>query len=62
MAYYTRLHNDANVITLSAKYTPESELKEILEKFISTEFEGGRHSGRVDKIREAEGDCLPSES
>lgn len=62
MAYYTRLHNDANVITLSAKYTPESEIREILEKFVSTEFEGGRHTSRVNKIREAEGNCLPSDS
>ena len=55
MAYLTRLHNDANVLTLAAKYTPEDQLEEIITKFIETEFEGGRHAARVEKIRSAEG-------
>lgn len=54
MAYYTRLHNDANVMTLSGKYTPESELEEAVKNFISTEFEGGRHTNRVNKVRAEE--------
>lgn len=56
MAYLTRLHNDANVLTLAAKYTPEDDLREILEAFLTTEFEGGRHVPRVDKIMAAEND------
>ncbi len=54
MAYYTRLHNNANVLTLSSKYTNESELKEIIDAFLSTDFEGGRHIQRVEKIIKAE--------
>ena len=54
MAYYTRLHNDANVLTLSDKYTPKDQLEEILKTFLETEFEGGRHIARIKKIDEAE--------
>lgn len=54
MAYFTRLHNDANVLTLAAKYTPEKDLREIVKKFIETDFEGGRHEARLDKIKQAE--------
>lgn len=61
MAYYTRLHNDANVISLSAKYTPEEEIESILDKFLETEFEGGRHAARVDKIRREEENCSPAD-
>lgn len=57
MAYLTRSHNDANVLTLSAKYTPESEIEPAVENFLTTAFEGGRHTARVDKIKNAEGDC-----
>lgn len=54
MAYMTRLHNDANILTLSAKYTPENELGEIVKIFLQTEYEGGRHDSRLEKIRQAE--------
>ncbi|MEA2031257.1 MAG: ribose 5-phosphate isomerase B [candidate division Zixibacteria bacterium] len=54
MAMLTRAHNDANVLTLSQKYTPEEQLKEILKNFFETPFEGGRHLPRVNKIRAAE--------
>lgn len=54
MACYTRLHNDANVLTLSGKFTPENELEDIIRTFLETEFEGGRHTQRVNKIRAAE--------
>ncbi len=50
MAELTRAHNDANVLVLSGKYTPEDKLAEIVDKFISTKFEGGRHQRRVEKI------------
>ena len=55
MAYFTRLHNDANVLTLSRKYTPEEQLEEILKNFLETPFEGGRHIPRLNKIHTAEG-------
>jgi ribose 5-phosphate isomerase B len=54
MAHLTRLHNDANVLTLSQKYTPEEQLEEVLKSFLDTEFEGGRHTARVEKIKRAE--------
>lgn len=45
-----REHNDANVITLSGRFVDLSANKEILKAFLSTEFGGGRHTGRVEKI------------
>ncbi|MFH1374506.1 MAG: ribose 5-phosphate isomerase B [bacterium] len=54
MAHLTRLHNDANVLSLASKYTPEDQLEEIVRQFLQTEFEGGRHITRLDKIRRAE--------
>ena len=54
MAYYTRLHNNANVLVLSQKYTKMEQLEDILKNFLETEFEGGRHLRRIDKIQAAE--------
>jgi ribose 5-phosphate isomerase B len=54
MAYLTRKHNDANVLTLAAKYTPEDKLEEIVSTFLTTSFEGGRHTARVDKVMNEE--------
>lgn len=45
-----REHNDANVITLSGRFVDLSANKEILTTFLSTDFGGGRHEGRVRKI------------
>lgn len=56
MAYLTRLHNDANILTLAAKYTSREDLEDIIKVFLDTEFEGGRHIPRIDKIRQAEQD------
>ena len=50
-----REHNDANVITLSGRFVDLSANKEILKSFLSTEFGGGRHAGRVEKIMALEG-------
>ncbi|MEZ5356746.1 MAG: ribose 5-phosphate isomerase B [Bryobacteraceae bacterium] len=50
----TRSHNDANVLTIGAKYTSEEEAGELLNVFLSTGFEGGRHARRVDKITKLE--------
>lgn len=54
MAAYCRLHNDANVLSLSQKYTDETEIEGIVKTFLLTEFEGGRHARRVQKIADAE--------
>lgn len=45
-----RGHNDANVLTLGAKFIEEPEAKQLLDVFLSTPFEGGRHARRVGKI------------
>ena len=49
-AEMARKHNNANCISLGARRTSFEDCVEILEKFISTEFEGGRHQKRLDKI------------
>lgn len=45
-----RLHNDANVLCLPARFIPETTAKEITDTFLTTAFEGGRHKNRVKKI------------
>jgi ribose 5-phosphate isomerase B len=50
MARMSRLHNDANVVTLPGRYIGPEQAAEILVAFLGTEFEGGRHQHRVDKI------------
>lgn len=49
-AKYTRLHNDANMIAFGQKVIGEGLMLEIVDTFLTTEFEGGRHQRRVDKI------------
>ena len=56
MAFLTRSHNDANMLTLAQRYTPEDQLEEIIKTFLTTPFEGGRHIARVAKIMNAERD------
>ena len=53
-ASLTRRHNDTNVLALGAKYTNFELAKEIINIWLSTEFEGGRHQRRVDKIMDIE--------
>ncbi|MFA9187157.1 ribose 5-phosphate isomerase B [Flavobacterium sp. FBOR7N2.3] len=50
IAYLTRLHNDANIVSIPARYTSIQQAIEIVETFLDTAFEGGRHQNRVDKI------------
>ena len=45
-----RQHNDANIITLSGRFVSLEDNESILDAFIATEFAGGRHAGRVEKI------------
>src|SRR4051812_4507291 len=46
----TREHNDANVLTLGARYLDENRAAELVTLFLTTEFLGGRHARRVAKI------------
>lgn len=49
-AVLCREHNDANVITLSGRFVSIEENERILDAFLATEFAGGRHAQRVEKI------------
>ena len=51
-AEMSRRHNDANVLALGARFTSFQDIKLIVEKWINTEFEGGRHLRRINKIEE----------
>jgi len=46
----TRQHNDANVLSIPARYTSIQQALVMVETFLDTPFEGGRHQNRVDKI------------
>lgn len=50
IAVLTRLHNDANIISIPARFTSIPQAVEMVEAFLNTEFEGGRHQNRVNKI------------
>ena len=52
MATMTRLHNNANVLALGQKYVDLDTAKQIVDAFLNTEFEGGRHAVRVSKIED----------
>ena len=50
MAYYARHHNNANVLVLGGGTTAFFQAREIVEVFLSEEFDAGRHSRRADKM------------
>jgi ribose 5-phosphate isomerase B len=50
VAALARQHNNANVVCIPARFTTTDQAEKILERFLSTPFEGGRHSRRVEKI------------
>lgn len=53
-AKYTRLHNDANILCLGARSVGSGKALEIVDMFLETPFEGGRHQRRIDKIKDIE--------
>lgn len=53
-AKYTRLHNNANVLCLGGRVLGAGLALELVDVFLETEFEGGRHSDRIDKITKLE--------
>lgn len=53
-AKYTRLHNDSNILCLGGRVIGVGTAVELAEIFVNTEFEGGRHQNRVNKITEIE--------
>ncbi len=50
IASLARLHNDTNIICLPARFVTIDEAEEMVHTFLTTEFEGGRHQKRVEKI------------
>ena len=50
IASLARTHNDANIVALPARFISLEKAKKISEVFLTTDFEGGRHQRRVDKI------------
>ena len=58
IARLARQHNNANVLALPARFASKEEMANIVKAFFSTDFEGGRHAPRVDKISQIERDDL----
>jgi ribose 5-phosphate isomerase B len=54
IAQLARRHNDANVLAIGARTTPPDEIPKIVRAWFATEFEGGRHAARVEKICDVE--------
>ena len=52
MAMLARLHNDANVVALGERVTGIATATDIVQAFLDTDFEGGRHEARVNKLSE----------
>jgi ribose 5-phosphate isomerase B len=52
--HFTREHNDANVLTLGARYVDEEQAMSLIHVFLDTRFAGGRHARRVAKIAQLE--------
>ena len=50
IASLARRHNDANVLALPGRFLSNDEAIELVKVFLSTDFEGGRHQRRIDKI------------
>ena len=52
IAHLVRQHNDCNVISLPARFIPQELALQIVDEFLNTPFEGGRHQRRVEKINQ----------
>lgn len=53
-AKYTRMHNDANILCMGGRVVGPGLAQELVEVFLDTEFEGGRHSRRIEQIAQLE--------
>ena len=58
IARLARQHNNANVLSLPARFSTPDEMEKIVKAWFSADFEGGRHAPRVDKISQIETDDL----
>ena len=48
----SRVHNNANILAMGARFTSINEMKDIINIWLNTDFEGGRHQIRINKIEE----------
>jgi len=53
-ARLARQHNNANVLAIGARVLPEEEIQKILKAWFEAKFEGGRHTKRIEKIKQLE--------
>ncbi|HEY4927997.1 MAG TPA: ribose 5-phosphate isomerase B [Acidimicrobiales bacterium] len=53
-AILARRHNDANVVCVGERTTGRAEAMDVIDAFVSTEFDGGRHQRRIDQITDQE--------
>ena len=53
-ARLARQHNDANIVAVGERTTPQETIDRIVRAFLTTDFEGGRHERRIEKIRRLE--------
>ena len=60
MAELARRHNDLNVLALSGRFVDIETNKEIVDVFLNTPFDGGRHALRIAKVMQLDPDYLPS--
>ncbi|QJB70959.1 ribose 5-phosphate isomerase B [Mycoplasma sp. 1654_15] len=49
-AYLAKLHNNANALALAGRFTSLEEAKKIVDTFLNTKYEGGRHQARIDEL------------
>jgi ribose 5-phosphate isomerase B len=61
-ARLARQHNDANVLAIGARTTPPDDIPKIVRAWFETNFDGGRHASRVEKIKRIERDIAASRS
>ena len=50
IAHLIRQHNNANVLVMPGRFIDEEMARKIMDEYFTTEFEGGRHQKRIDKI------------
>lgn len=50
IACLCRQHNDANVLVMPGRFISQDEARKIMDAYLNTDFEGGRHQARIDKI------------
>ena len=61
-ARLARRHNDANIVAVGERTTPHETIDQIVRAFLTTDFEGGRHQRRIEKIKRLEGESRNREN